>query len=72
MHHSIFFFVNYYNGKCTVQNVGINKFGNLGKTSATVLVLDAGGGYYCAKRRVGWKSTTVAEGYIENSINVSN
>lgn len=33
------FFVNYANGKCTVQNVGINKFGNMGKHIATYLNL---------------------------------
>lgn len=90
------FFVNYYNGKCTSQNIGINKLGNLGKqiaiylnlsdanlytghcfrrTSATVLV-DAGGDITTLKRHGGWKSTSVAEGYIDNSIqnkiNVSN
>ncbi|PSN56030.1 hypothetical protein C0J52_21359, partial [Blattella germanica] len=34
-----FFFVNYYCGKCTVQNVGINKFGNMGKQISTYLNL---------------------------------
>lgn len=34
---SQYFFVNYYCGKCTVQNVGINKFGNMGKQIATYL-----------------------------------
>ncbi|PSN43639.1 hypothetical protein C0J52_16677 [Blattella germanica] len=33
------FFVNYYCGKCTVQNVGINKFGNMGKQISTYLNL---------------------------------
>lgn len=33
------FFVNYANGKCTVQNVGINKLGNMGKKIATYLNL---------------------------------
>ena len=82
------FFVNYQNGKCTVQNVGVNKIGNMGKeialylnlpnsnlytghcfrrSSATLLV-DAGGDITTLKRHGGWKSTTVAEGYIEESI----
>ncbi|KAJ8933118.1 hypothetical protein NQ318_005627 [Aromia moschata] len=45
------------------------------RTSTTVLV-DAGGDITALKRHGGWKSMTVAEGYIENSIknkiNVSN
>lgn len=83
------FFLRYFNGKCTVQNVGINTFGQMGKTvaaqlklpnpesytghsfrrtSATLLV-DAGGDVTALKRHGGWKSSTVAEGYIDNSIN---
>lgn len=82
------FFLNYFNGKCTVQNIGINKFGNMGKqiatylnlpdphlytghcfrrSSATILV-DAGGDITSLKRHGGWKSTTVAESYIDDSI----
>jgi integrase len=82
------FFVNYINGKCTIQNVGINKFGNMGKeiatylnlpnaqlytghcfrrSSATILV-DAGGDITSLKRHGGWKSTTVAESYVDESI----
>lgn len=33
------FFLNYLNEKCTIQNVGINKFGNMGKGIATYLNL---------------------------------
>lgn len=33
------FFVNYQNGKCTVQNVGVNKIGNMGKEIALYLNL---------------------------------
>lgn len=33
------FFINYVNGKCTIQNVGINKFGKMGKDIATYLNL---------------------------------
>ncbi|XP_049886289.1 uncharacterized protein LOC126380733 [Pectinophora gossypiella] len=83
------FFLRYFKGKCTIQNVGINTFGQMGKnvaahlklpnpelytghafrrTSATLLV-DAGGDVTALKRHGGWKSTTVAEGYIDNSIN---
>lgn len=82
------FFINYINGKCTVQNVGINKFGGMGKeiaaylnlpdptlytghcfrrTSATILV-DAGGDITSLKRHGGWKSTAVAENYIDESV----
>lgn len=38
------------------------------RTSATLLV-DNGGDITALKRHGGWKSNTVAEGYIENSIN---
>ena len=82
------FFVNYYGGKCSVQNVGINKFGNMGKQIATYLnlpdpqsytghcfrrssatmLVDAGGDITSLKRHGGWKSTTVAEGYIDESL----
>lgn len=90
------FFICYRNGKCVQQNIGINKFGNLGKeiaiflnlpnanlytghcfrrSSATLLV-DAGGDITTLKRHGGWKSTAVAENYIDNSvqskINISN
>lgn len=34
-----FFFVNYQRGICTVQRVGINKFGSMGKTIASYLKL---------------------------------
>ncbi|KAK5641228.1 hypothetical protein RI129_009775 [Pyrocoelia pectoralis] len=82
------FFNNYFHGKCTVQNVGINKFGSMGKTIATYLnlpnphlytghcfrrssatiLVDAGGDITTLKRHGGWKSTTVAESYIDDSI----
>lgn len=81
------FFLNYQNGKCTQQVVGINKMGSIPKTvakflqldnpelytghcfrrtSATILV-DAGGDLTTLKRHGGWKSATVAEGYIDDS-----
>lgn len=82
------FFINYRNGKCTVQVVGKNKFGNMPKeittflnlpnpdnytghcfrrTSATVLA-DSGANLTTLKRHGGWKSSTVAEGYIEEAV----
>lgn len=39
----------------------------LRRTSATLLV-DAGGDLTCLKRHGGWKSSSVAEGYIEDSV----
>lgn len=33
------FFLNYQKGKCTVQNIGINKFGSMGKQVANFLNL---------------------------------
>lgn len=83
------FFLNYQNGKCTKQVVGINKFGGMAKqvalflqlpnpeqytghcfrrTSATLLV-DAGGDLLTLKRHGGWRSSTVAEGYVGDSLN---
>lgn len=46
------FFLNYVNEKCTVQNVGINKFGNMGKQIATYLKLPNPGLYtgHCFRR----------------------
>lgn len=82
------FFLNYQNGKCTTQRMGINKFTIMARqiasylnlpnpetysghsfrrSSATVLV-DAGGDITALKRHGGWRSTAVAEGYIDNSI----
>lgn len=40
----------------------------LRRTSATILV-DAGGDLMALKRHGGWKSSTTAEGYVEESIN---
>lgn len=81
------FFLNYQNGKCTSQRIGINKFTKMGRqiaeflklpnhekysghsfrrSSATILV-DAGGDITTLKRHGGWKSTSVAEGYIDES-----
>lgn len=82
------FFLNFQNGKCTTQRIGINKFTKMGKdiaaflklpnpeqysghsfrrSSATILV-DAGGDITALKRHGGWKSTAVAEGYIDESV----
>jgi integrase len=78
-------FLNYQKGKCTCQNIGVNKISKMGKeianylklpeaekytghsfrrSSATILV-DAGADITALKRHGGWKSTTVAEGYID-------
>lgn len=44
---------------------------SLRRTSATFLI-DGGGNLECLKRHGGWKSSTVAEGYIEDSIRNKN
>ncbi|KAJ8914730.1 hypothetical protein NQ315_017440 [Exocentrus adspersus] len=84
------FFVKYSDGKCGLQPVGINTFGNLPKKiahflklpnaglytshcfrirrSSTTLLADSGADILKIKQHGGWKSNTVAEGYIENSI----
>lgn len=82
-------FLNYQNGKCTIQKVGINKLAAMGKqiamflklkdpelytghsfrrSSATICV-SGGGDIAAVKKLGGWKSTTVAEGYIDDNIN---
>lgn len=40
----------------------------LRRTSATILI-DAGGDLFALKRHGGWKSSTTAEGYVDNSLN---
>lgn len=81
-------FLNYKQGKCTIQAVGLHSFGKfpckiatylglprpleytghcMRRSSATLLV-DAGGDVTNLKRHGGWQSTSVAEGYIEESI----
>lgn len=89
-------FVNYQNGKCTKQLIGINKIGATAKliatflklpnpelytghcfrrSSATILV-NSGSDLLTLKRHGGWRSSSVAEGYIDDSmaskINISN
>ena len=82
-------FLNYRNGKCNAQPVGVHtiasipqkiaQFLNLAnpelftghcyrRTSASLLV-DSGSDLLALKRHGGWKSSTVAEGYIEDSMN---
>ena len=82
------FFLNYQNGKCTRQVVGINKFGRMAteiasflklpnpseytghcfrRSSATILV-NAGEDLLTLKRHGGWRSSGVAEGYVDDSI----
>ncbi|XP_051174802.1 uncharacterized protein LOC127290344 [Leptopilina boulardi] len=82
------FFLNFQNGKCTVQVIGKNKFAStpqkiaeflklpdskkytghsFRRTSSTLLV-DAGPDLTVLKRHGGWKSSAVAEGYIEESM----
>lgn len=91
-----FFFLNYQKGKCTSQNIGVGKIGNMGKQVATylklpnaelytghcfrrssaTLLVDGGGDLLSLKRHGGWKSSAVAESYIDeslqNKIDVSN
>lgn len=83
-----YFFVNCRNGKCTVQRIGINSFGNMGKKlagflklpepalytghafrrSSATLLADSGADISVLKRHGGWKSTSVAERYVEDSL----
>lgn len=86
------FFLNFQNGKCTRQVVGINKFSKFPmqiaqylklpdpqkytghcfrRTSATLLV-DAGGDLLQLKKHGGWKSSNVAEEYVDQSVSSKN
>ncbi|XP_044744385.1 uncharacterized protein LOC123306444 [Coccinella septempunctata] len=78
-------FLNFQNGKCTNQRIGINKFTKMGKQiaeylklphperfsglsfrrSTSTILVNAGGVITSLKRTSGWKSTTEAEGYID-------
>lgn len=82
------YLVNYTNGKCTKQAVGINKIGSVPKAVAeylqlenpelytghclrrtgTSLLVSAGADISEVKRFGGWKSSSVAEGYIVESL----
>ncbi|KAJ3645940.1 hypothetical protein Zmor_023559 [Zophobas morio] len=73
------FFLNYQRGKCTKQPIGINKFGTLASQVATFLKLPnptCYTGHYLrrasAKRRGGWRSTSVGESYTDHSLNNKN
>jgi integrase len=82
------FFLNYRDGRCSQQVIGINTFGSMPKTVALFLKLkdpesytghtfrrtsatllaDSGADLLTLKRHGGWKSNTVAEGYVEDSV----
>lgn len=82
------FFLNYKNGKCTKQCIGVHKFGNVAKNvakyldlpipdeytghcfrrSSATMLADAGADMLALKRLGGWKSSSVAEGYVDNSL----
>ncbi|KAK4873827.1 hypothetical protein RN001_013187 [Aquatica leii] len=53
-------FLRYVNRKCHQMVVGIYKI--------SALLVDGGGDLTCLKSHGGWKSSTVAEGYIEDSL----
>lgn len=82
------FFINYRNGRCSKQVIGINSFGSMPKSvaiflkleepesytghtfrrSSATLLADSGADLLTLKRHGGWKSNTVAEGYVEDSV----
>lgn len=82
------FFINYRNGKCSTQVIGVHTFGKIPsliaqylqlpnasnytghsfRRSSASLLVEAGGDILMLKRHGGWKSSTVAEGYIEDSM----
>ncbi|KAJ8911847.1 hypothetical protein NQ315_003325 [Exocentrus adspersus] len=64
------FFVRYEKSQCTVQAIGKNTFWkNTTKKLSASLLADSGASIDVLKRHGGWKSASVGEGYIENSIN---
>ncbi|EFA10901.1 hypothetical protein TcasGA2_TC001727 [Tribolium castaneum] len=82
------FFLQYRQGKCKTQVVGINTFSKISSQIATYLnlpdpssytghafrrssaslLVDSGGDLMQLKKHGGWKSSTVAEGYVDESI----
>ena len=82
------FFLNFFDGKCTCQPVGITTMGQIPKQVATwlslpdpqlytghsfrrtlaTLLVDGGDDLTDLKRHGGWKSSTVAECYINESL----
>lgn len=83
------FFLQYRDGKCVSQVIGVNSFGEMPqkvakflgldhperytghawrRTSATLLV-EGGADMATLKRHGGWRSDSVAEGYVESSKN---
>lgn len=82
------FFVSCRKDKCTVQRIGINTFGDMGKKvavflklpeptlytghafrrSSATLLADSGADLALLKRHGSWKSTSVAERYVEDSL----
>nr|XP_015837588.1 PREDICTED: uncharacterized protein LOC107398332 isoform X2 [Tribolium castaneum] len=64
------FFINYTKEKCTIQPVGIHKIGgHCFRRSSASLLANAEATMERIKRHGGWRSTTVAEGYIEECEN---
>ena len=81
-------FLNFFNGKCTRQPIGINTMRKIPKQIASwmslpdpqlytghsfrrtlaILLIDGGGDLTDMKRHGGWKSSTVAESYINKSL----
>lgn len=82
------FFLQYRNGQCKTQVVGINSFskvpsliatylnlpnpksytGHAFRRSSASLLVDSGGDIIQLKKHGGWKSSTVAEGYVDDSL----
>lgn len=82
------FFLQYRNGQCKTQVVGINSFskipsliatylnlpnpknytGHAFRRSSACLLVDSGGDIIQLKKHGGWKSSTVAEGYVDDSM----
>ncbi|KAJ8909421.1 hypothetical protein NQ315_013331 [Exocentrus adspersus] len=82
------FFLQYRNGQCKTQVVGINNFskipsliatylnlpnpknytGHAFRRSSASLLVDSGGDILQLKKHGGWKSSTVAEGYVDDSL----
>ena len=91
VHHQTFF-INYRNGKCSSQVVGVHTFGKIPshiaqylqlpnanrytghafRRSSASLLVETGADILMLKSHGGWKSNSVAEGYIEDSISRKN
>ncbi|KAK5649393.1 hypothetical protein RI129_000422 [Pyrocoelia pectoralis] len=67
------YFLTYRDGKCSITPMGINKIGQIPKShcfrrSSVSELANCGGDLITIKKHGGWKSSVVAEGYIDTTL----